>query len=210
MREIALSVIDIAIMGGLLWSLWFVWHSSRRRTKRIKDELAGPITPTADAVLVGRNRKAVVPGVVILTLIAIRAASEMADETALAVIIVLICGASAYGLARIGLARGPALIMDGKGMTINPFGRLIPSRKLIPWESVHGVWVEERRGLYGISRHELTCEYEPDGSPADELNSQRTTAERVTLPLDTLSMPWNDITQAIQDRLGRRVVLEKR
>jgi hypothetical protein len=178
MRAIALSVIDTAIIGGLLWSLWFVWHSSRRRTRSIKDELAGPITPSADPVLVGRNRKAALAGVLFLGLIAAKAASEIPDKPVLAVILTLICGAGAYGGGRMGLRRGPVLILDGNGMTINPFGRLIPSMKLIPWESVHGVWVEEGRGLYGISRHELTCEYEPDGALADELGSQRTTAER--------------------------------
>lgn len=62
MREIALSVIDIAIIGGLLWSLWFVWHGSRSRTQRIKDELDGPITPTADAVLVDGIGRPSFPG----------------------------------------------------------------------------------------------------------------------------------------------------
>ena len=210
MREVALSIIDVAIIGGLLWSLWFVVHTSRRRSARITEQLAGPITPTSESVQVGRNRKAVLPGVVLLGLVAANGATEIADETALALIIVLICGAGVYGLARMGLARGPALVLDGKGMTINPFGRLVRSRTLIPWESVSRVWVEERRGLYGISRHELNCEYEAGDTPADEPSLGGPTAEKVTLPLDMLSMPWNDIVRAVQDRLGRRVVLEKR
>jgi len=196
MGQLVLSVVDVAFMGGLLASLWFVMRKSRQRTKRIAEQLAEPVTPADDCVFVGRDRRPALVAGVVFAVMAFSALFWGVQRNAAADLLVLfVVGAGFIVFGRYALRRGPVLALDGRGLTIE-------SRRFIPWASVEKAWLDETRGLYGVSRYSLTFEtIEPGDGPPQ--------TEKLTVPLEMLRMPWNEIVIAIQDRLGRHVPVIK-
>ena len=98
--------------------------------------------------------------------------------------------AAFYG--RRALLHRPVLAIDGNGLTVgNP-------ARTVPWQDVRQVRLVEYTRIYGVTRHRLDWEIERgDGTGSDELS----------VPLEMLSLPWNEIVVAVQDRLGRHVVI---
>jgi hypothetical protein len=114
--------------------------------------------------------------------------------------------------ARRALRRGPVLVLDGEGLTV--VAEAGKGRR-IRWGDVDAIYVNERPGVYGIERHTLVCRVRRSASASVQPNAIAdpiggADEEPVELPLEMLSMDWNDVVKAIQDRLGRRVVLDPR
>jgi len=191
-REVVLAIIDIAIMVGLLWSLWFVFAYSRRQRKRLSEQLAAPLARTESRVLVRPDLRvcsAAAFGFAWLTVLSsIKAVEGSQTSAVFAVVCVAVC--AFYG--RRALLRRPVLTIDGRGLTIGN------STRAIPWSAVQQVRVVEYASTYGVTRHRLDCDIaREDGTGTDE----------VTVPLETLSLPWHEVVMAVQNRMGRRVVV---
>jgi hypothetical protein len=197
MRQIALAVIDIALIGGLLWSLWFVIHRSRQRARRIAEQLDEPIILTKDRLLIRINRREAIAStspMLVLTAMGLEAIAIGKVATGF-ILLAVFTPLLLFG-GREVLQRRPVLVLDGNGMTVLGWKgmTLSPTEMYISWTSIREAWVKERTS-FGSTRHELMCELVPP--------------ERVEVPLERRSMPWNDLVRAIEDRLGRRVMVIK-
>jgi hypothetical protein len=193
LRQTILAIIDIALISGLVWSLWFVMHSGRRRTRRIADQLAAPIVRTTAPLVIGINRKewiASTAPMILMTVVGLEAV--VIGKTATGLLLLVIGVPLLFAGGREMLRRRPVLALDGNGITVMPWKgmTLWPTERFVSWDSIGDAWVKERKS-FGVTRHELVCELVPP--------------EEIEVPLERLSMPWNDVVSAIQDRLGRRV-----
>lgn len=211
MREVVLGVIDLALISGLLWSLWFVVHASRQRQRRNAEQLAAPIVRTSDRMLIGRNRKETAASTVFFAWLTLAALRWVVNRhVSVGVLALFLFGAGVFVFARETLQRGPVLVIDGEAMTVTS-GIKSSSRRIL-WDSVERIWLDERRGVNGVTRYDLICELGPrePGEPGSPyLDAPAVATETVRVPLQMLSMPWSDVVRAIQDRLGRRVLVIK-
>ena len=166
---------------------------SRRGTTRIAEQLAEPITQATGVVSVRYDRRPALVGGVVLAVMAASAVHWGLTAHASSDVLVLIAvGAFVAIEGRNALRRRPVLALDESGMAV--------SGRFLPWDKVDAIWVDETRGLWGISRHSLALE-------ARELAGLPASPSKLTVPLDPLSMPWNEIVKAIQDRFGKRVAV---
>ena len=208
MRQVALAVIDLALIAGLVASIWFVVHNSRQRTRRIAEQLDCPITPTADQLLIRANRKErVAAAALFVVLIYLSIGWTVKGDVGVGIFMLLLSVACLVPTGRDALLRGPVLVVDGQGMTVTSFKgwRITRLERRIRWDALENVWIRERSGIYGITRHELVCE-----SGSSQTRESGLDHSPLMVPLERLSMPWNDVAVAIQARLGRRVALIKR
>jgi hypothetical protein len=163
MREAVLGIIDIALIGGLSWSLWFVIRSSRRRRRQIADQLAAPIVRTADPLVIRINRKEWVVSTaptIFMTVVGLEAI--VSGRTATGLILVAVFLPLLFLSCREMLRRRPVLALDGNGITVMTWKgmTLWPTERFIAWDSIRGAWIKERTS-FGVTRHELVCEVVP-------------------------------------------------
>ncbi len=197
MRDLLLGAIDIAVIVTPLSCLWLIVRRARRRAERIADQLAGPIVPTGDLLLVKRNRRVALAWAVLFVLfgpgMAAKAGSyNLALGIAAGVALVTIF----FVHVQMALQRRPVLELDGDGM------RITPSGKVIPWTSVEDLWIEEARAVFGLRRHTLRCDYYQATTATPGHTGTGIDLATARLPLETLSTPWNDVVSAIQVRFG--------
>lgn len=197
MRELALAVIDIGIVAGLLWSLWFVFAHGRRERKRIAEHLAAPLVKTDDRVVVRPDLKGSLFFTVLFGWLAFAAVGKAVESKPGGGGVVLVAAALGLGwLAALygkrAVLRRPVLALDGHGMTVGS------SSHTIAWHDVHDVRLVEYRTVVGASRHRLVC----DVSRADG-----TGIVTLAIELETLSLPWDEIVVALQNHTGRRVAV---
>ncbi len=195
MRELVLAIIDIGIIAGLLWSLWFVFAHGRRERKHIAEQLAAPLEESDERVVVRANFKASVFYALLFGGLAVAVAVRAVETNAGGESLVLaLCGvlmawlAGSYG--KRALLRRPVLSVDGAGLTVG-----WPART-VPWRDLQQVRLVEYRSAFGVTRHRLACQVaREDGAGIDQL----------TIELELLSLPWNDVVVAFQNHMGRRV-----
>ncbi len=54
--QLVLAIIDLSLLAGLLWSLWYVLGNPRRRARHIAAELSAPLVSESAPLSVGRRR----------------------------------------------------------------------------------------------------------------------------------------------------------
>jgi len=196
-RELVLAIIDVGIIGGLLWSLWFVFAHGRRERKRIAEHLAAPLEESDAHIVVRANFKASIFYALffgwLAVAVAIRAVETSADgETLVLALSAALMAWLASGYAKRALLRRPMLSVDGNGLTVG-----WPART-IPWRDLQQVRLVEYRSAFGVTRHRLACEVaREDGTGSDQL----------AIELELLSLSWNEVVVALQNHMGRRVAV---
>ncbi len=194
------GILELAIIGALLWGLWFVFRQSRGRAKRIAAQLAEPIEPKHDLVLVRRRRKSAAIWAVVSAWLGLSLAVNVGRSHAiLGVGVALVFVLSVVGYTRMAVQRSPVLELDGEGM------RIPASSTSVRWSSVEDVWIEERRSHMGVSHYSLNCDYYPESSEAHRSSGLAT----LKLPLVELVMSWTDLAVAVRDRWGQEVRVVK-
>jgi hypothetical protein len=195
-RELALGVIDVGIIAGLAWSLWFVFAHGRRERRRTEEQLAAPLAKTDSMVVIRPNLKASVFYALFFGWLTLGTVAKAGEDTAgggsvtLALVAVLL-GALAVYYGRRALLRRPVLAIDGRGMTVG-------SAAAVPWGDVYHVEVVAYRTVVGVTQHRLVFDIAGEDS---------TGIDQRTIQLEMLSLPWDEIVIAVQNRMGRRVAM---
>jgi hypothetical protein len=99
------------------------------------------------------------------------------------------------------------LVLDAVGLTASRFA-LRRFRKTVRWENVEQARVSEERWAFGTG-HDLVLVVRQDETSTDRGWPLRDPPEAdtlVTVPLDRLSLGWEDIVGLVEERLGRRLV----
>jgi hypothetical protein len=193
-----------AVVGGLLASLWLIVRRSRRRARRIAEQLAGAIVPTTTPLIIGPNRKEHALTAILATILLANGVAAFVDgRVSVALPLTLAFAPLLAFAARKALQRRPELVVDGEGIN---FGLGEPIR----WIDVQQVRLRERPTSYGVSRHELVLELRPGAAPppGDHRFRRGQHGDSITLQLEMLSRNWNEVAVAVQDRFGSRLVMD--
>jgi hypothetical protein len=198
--EIVWSALGLILLGGLPVCLWLVVRRSRRRTARVAAQRVAPIVPATSPVTVWQNRKAnAALAIFFAYLLAGFSRSVLVDGSWLSGVFALLFAAMVVFFGRHALQRAPALVIDGDGLTIGK------SRRRVCWDQVEQLRVCEGRFLNAVNDHSLECEIRPATADRPTTRSR----ESISIQLNWLSMSWNDILQAIEQRCGHRVPVEQ-
>jgi hypothetical protein len=187
------GILVFAVIGGLLWSIWLIIRRSKRRTRRIDEQLRGEIVPTSSRLVIRTSHKentafAVFFGV----FVGDGVEALVLGRIALGLVLIIGFGPFAILYVRRAVQRRPELVVDGDGISVGS-----PSNA-IPWEEIEHVRLRERHLGFGLSLHELVFLPSPRAIHPGE----------ITLQHEHLSMSWNDVAAAVQARFGRRILAE--
>jgi len=197
------------LIGALLWlaflvgvplSLFAFIRRDRRRKRHAFERARAEETPATSRVIVTANRAALIGCALVFAIFAGDGIAALASgKDGVGVIVILVCAPAAALMVRVARARRPVLVIDRDGLSV------VSAGKAVRWSSVTRISVEERAGVFGTSRHFLSCAFHPgasdlsDGRGADAQSA----VDSVDVSLDMLSMRWTEIVVAIEARLGR-------
>ncbi len=185
--QVIAGIAVIGLLGGLLYALWAVIRRSRRRTRRIAEQLGRGIEPTSTRLIVRRNRKATAAFTLFFAYLAALGISQgLASGSSGGTVFGLVAALLSALALRLTMDRAPVLVLDGHGFETRKAG-------LIPWDTVDEVRLEGWKGY--VTHYELCFKLKEDARLDED----------VTVPLDWLSPRWNDIVEGVQDRFGQRV-----
>lgn len=119
-----------------------------------------------------------------------------------AIIITVVFGGSfayyAWGLVR----RGPAIVVSAEGLGGFRVGRTVP------WGNISDIYTTKRQGAFGVVHQLVLTVRRDDGPPVQDslgLLTSRVPTEIIEFSINQLAMPWNEIVELVQDRLGRSI-----
>ena len=196
------GVLLIAFLGGVSVALVVVIRGSRRRQMRMREQLAAEIVPTDTRLVVMINRKEVAVHAVFFGLLfAMGVGSVVAGHVVVGSLVALLTGPSAALFLRSIRRRRIAMILDGEGIRLR-------SGSSLRWDDLNQIRLRERSTTGGVL-HELALQLRPGVLPERPAHGRRgrvARADSLTVPLEMLSMDWNDVAAAVQARFGRRLL----
>jgi len=167
-------------------------------------DLSGKHDIVGEPVRININRKLFGAATVFLGVIGGGAISReiSAGSVGVAIIIAIVFGGSFAYYARGFIRPDPAIVINAEGLGGLRVGRTIP------WGSISDIYATKRQGTFGVI-HQLVLTVRRDDPPPMEdslgLLTSRVSTETVEFSIDQLVMPWNEIVELMQDRLGRDV-----
>lgn len=204
--KFVLVVILVALLGGLLWSLWFVLTNPRRRARQIAAELGAPVVRTSEPFVVRYRRWTNGAAALFLAVLLVNVVTRTHDAAAIVVTLAIVAPV-AVGLGWFAISSKPVLVITGEGIITRR-----PQRRL-RWEDVETIAIEEGRGYSGVETYSLVLQVAPESvePPERHLGGLVTTEnETITTPLALVSPNWPEIARAIYERSGRRPIIPSR
>jgi hypothetical protein len=203
--QAVLAIILLLFLAGLLWSLWYVLTNPRRRARHIAAELSVPAVSNSAPLVVGYRRSVSAAAAAFFAIIAANIAAR--NVTPVLVVVIALCVVLAAFYARLAADPKPVLVIRSDGIT------LIRQRRVLRWEDIETMAIEQGQGLYGIERYSLVLQLAPHAVDATEHKSRglvTTNDDTLTILLKLLSPRWDQIARAIHERSGRRPVLPRK
>jgi hypothetical protein len=205
--QILLAVTVIALLGGLLWSLWFVLTNPRRRARHVKTELSAPPVRKSDAVVV-RYRRWVHGAMALLFIDLIANAATSRWHNAGAIVLALVIFLPLVVVfGRLAISDSTVLVITGEGLVTSR-----PHRRL-RWEDIETMAIHEGRGSTGFETYELVLHVTRDRTepPTRHLRGVATTEDdAISVQLTFLVPSWHEVARAIQERSGRLPIVPSR
>src|ERR1700685_1846793 len=164
-----------------------------------------------DQVLIGHNRKITGAATLLFGIAAIVGLSRSLTEgNVVGVIIAMaVFGLPTILFARWTLRRGPVLVIDADGLTDRRFGFEHKFR----WQDVNIIRIESKQETFGNVSHQLVAIIrKPSESHRDDTvysDHEDDGKAVITVPLNRLSLGWEEIVTLVEARLGRRVIMKK-
>jgi hypothetical protein len=142
----------------------------------------------AEMLAIGVNRKLFAFAVLFFGVMGIGVVTrELSNGTVgVAVGIVILFGGLIAYYARGLLRRGPAIVVDADGLVDRRSGRTVR------WATMHRIVLRKRQGAFGEYHH---------------LVFTAITGEVVDVSIDQLSLGWQAIVSAVEERAGRSVAM---
>lgn len=84
------------------------------------------------------------------------------------------------------------------------------SGDIVRWDDVFEVHLRQRQGVFGVYHHLVfTIRREKPSAEVDSeaLITSRVPVQTLRVPIDQLSMGWNDIVTLMQERLGKPIAV---
>lgn len=204
--KFVLAIILLALLGGLLWSLWFVLTNPRRRARQIAAKLSAPVVRTSEPFVVRYRRWTNGAAALFLALLLANVVTRTHDAAAIVMTLAIVAPV-AVCLGWLAISSKPVLVITGEGIITRR-----PQRRL-RWDDVETIAIEEGRGYSGVETYSLVLHLAPESvePPERHLDGLVTTEnETITTPLSLVSPKWPSIARAIHERSGRRPVLPSR
>jgi hypothetical protein len=162
---------------------------------------------TDQPIYVRENRGFVVGGAILFGLLTLSAIGGIVTGRGVAadlLILIITAPPFVFYLAR-SIRRAPVLVLEAVVLVD------VRGHKTVRWDSVVEAYVNEWRGLYRITHHELviggTVESTADGV---EVPAEADGMRRIVIgSIDQLSLPWSEIATLVEERLPSNVELKR-
>ena len=204
--QAVLAIILVALLGGLLWSLWFVVTNPRRRARQVAAELAAPVFSNP-APLIVSYRRWVQGGAALWFAILLGDAVTRTHDAAVAVVAVAIFAPVVAWAGWLAISGRPVLVIGGDGIIVSR------RRRRLRWEDIETIAIEEGSGFAGVETYSLVLHVASESvePPERRLGGVVTIDnETITTPLQLLSPSWHEIARAIHERSGRQPIVPSR
>jgi hypothetical protein len=204
--KFVLAVIVVALIGGLLWSLWFVLTNPRRRARQLAAELSRPFIGTSEALVVGYRRWTSSVAALWFAILLVNVVTRTHNVAAIALALAILAPA-AVGFSWLAISGKPVLVITGDGIIASR-----PRRRLL-WEDIETIAIEEGRGFAGVETYSLVLHLAPESVGPSEWHLRAlvtTENETITTPLALLAPNWHEIARAIHERSGRQPIIPSR
>ena len=204
--KLVLAVILVSLIGGLLWSLWFVLTNPRRRARQITAELSAPMIVASAPLVVGYRRWASGGTALCFAVLLVNVVTRTHNIATMIVALAILAPAVA-GFSWFALSGRPVLVITSEGIVTSR-----PARRL-RWEDIETIMIEEGNGFAGVETDDLVLHLAPGtvGSLERRHGGLVTIEnETITTPLALLSPSWHEIVRAIRERSGRRPIIPSR
>lgn len=200
--QILAGVLVVAVLGGVPVALVVVIRNSRRRETRMREQLAAEIVRTDTRLVLTINRKQVVVYAAWFGLLFVMGvAGVFLGQVVVGSLVALLTGGRAALFLRAVRRRRVAVILDQDGIHLD-------SGASLHWDDVSQIRLRERSTTASV-RHELESHLRPGLLPERPARGRPEGAAKgdsLRMPLDMLSMDWNDVASEVQARFGRRLL----
>ena len=201
-----LAVILVALIGGVLWSLWFVLTNPRRRARLIAAELSAPVIVRSEPFVVSYRRWTNGGGALFFALLLVSLLTRTHDAATIVLALVILVPLVAR-LGWLAISDRPVLVISGEGIIVSR------RRRRLRWEDVGTIAIEEGRGFAGVEEYSLVLHLASESvdRPERRLGGLVTIEnETIEIPLALLSPNWPEIARAIHERSGRQPIVPSR
>jgi hypothetical protein len=150
--QVIIGIAGVAVIAGLIASLWIVVRRSRGRREWIAKQFREEIVPARSALAIGANHKANGAYAVFFGCLMAAAAGQILDgRAALGIALVFVSGGPVF-YARRAVRRAPLFVIDSEGISVASSGEQSRGTRSSRFDSKSG------RGACGVSYHDLVCD----------------------------------------------------